>query len=192
MNIHELARDQMPKCVIWCIIWKTVHWRILGNHILSCGKQRKICKQIADLLQDIFWFNLFHIVLFQGALEISSVWMITAEICWDHRALLDKAAQACSPHHRKNTFHHSPSRLKLHLFHNTPTYLLNSNRIYHLLQDTLATAVSFLFFKWNKITSSLCSNCILNSILSTSLHLFPLFRIKSTFSERMSWESSIN
>lgn len=113
MNIHELARDQMPKCVIWCIIWKTVHWRILGNHILSCGKQRKICKQIADLLQDIFWFNLFHIVLFQGALEISSVWMITAEICWDHRALLDKAAQACSPHHRKNTFHHSPSRLSL-------------------------------------------------------------------------------
>ena len=76
LSIQELARCQNMS--------GKLHWRMLRNHIISCGKPRKQFKQIADL-QDKFWFTVLHILLFQGALEITSVWMmITDEICWDH------------------------------------------------------------------------------------------------------------
>lgn len=130
LSIQELARCQNMS--------GKLHWRMLRNHIISCGKPRKQFKQRADL-QDKFWFTVLHILLFQGALEITSVWMmITDEICWDHDHCSIERVTLFLPHHRKNTFCSSPSRLKLHLFHNNPAYLLKSDHIYLPLDDTSA------------------------------------------------------
>lgn len=161
---------------------------MLRNHIISCGKPRKQFKQIVDLLQDKFWFNVFHILLFQGALEITSVWMmVTDEICWDYDHYSTE---------RVTIFHSITGRILSVVVHQDwssissiitlPVYL-KSNHICLPLDDTSAF---FLFLNAPRSCLPWVQTSILNSFLSTSF--IPIFRIKFTSSGRVSWDSNIN